>query len=57
MGMVIKVVKVKGKYVGICGQGFSDYFVLVQWLMDQGIDLVSLNLDLVLSIWLYLVGE
>ena len=57
MGMAIKAAKAKGKYVGICGQGPSDHPALAQWLMEQGIDSVSLNPDSVLSTWLHLAGE
>ncbi|MGM0433047.1 MAG: phosphoenolpyruvate synthase [Pseudomonadota bacterium] len=42
------------KYVGICGQGPSDYPDLAKWLMDQGIDSVSLNPDSVLDTWFFL---
>ena len=45
-----------GKYVGICGQGPSDHPDLARWLMDEGIDSVSLNPDTVVETWLYL-GE
>ena len=45
-----------GKYVGICGQGPSDHPDLARWLMEQGIDSVSLNPDTVVETWLYL-GE
>ena len=47
----------KGKYVGICGQGPSDPPDLARWLMEQGIDSVSLNPDTVVETWLYLGGE
>ncbi|RTR30784.1 pyruvate, water dikinase [Deinococcus radiophilus] len=57
MSMAIKAAKARGKYVGICGQGPSDHPALAQWLMDQGIDSVSLNPDSVLSTWLHLAGE
>ena len=43
-----------GKYVGICGQGPSDHPDLARWLMEQGIDSVSLNPDTVVETWLYL---
>ena len=43
-----------GKYVGICGQGPSDHPDLARWLMDIGIDSVSLNPDSVLDTWFYL---
>jgi pyruvate,water dikinase len=46
--------KKAGKYVGICGQGPSDYPEFAQWLMKEGIDSVSLNPDSVLETWLYL---
>ena len=46
-----------GKYVGICGQGPSDHPDLARWLMEQGIDSVSLNPDSVVETWLYLGGE
>jgi len=46
-----------GKYVGICGQGPSDHPDLARWLMDEGIDSVSLNPDTVVETWLYLGGE
>lgn len=42
------------KYVGICGQGPSDYPDFANWLVAQGIDSISLNPDSVLSTWLYL---
>eukprot|EP00437_Effrenium_voratum_P032995 CAMPEP_0181471460 /NCGR_PEP_ID=MMETSP1110-20121109/39084_1 /TAXON_ID=174948 /ORGANISM="Symbiodinium sp., Strain CCMP421" /LENGTH=874 /DNA_ID=CAMNT_0023596475 /DNA_START=56 /DNA_END=2676 /DNA_ORIENTATION=+ len=42
---LIKAAKAKGKYVGICGQGPSDHPDLAKWLMEQGIDSVSLNPD------------
>ena len=45
------------KYVGICGQGPSDHPDLARWLMDEGIESVSLNPDSVLPTWLYLAGQ
>lgn len=42
------------KYIGICGQGPSDHPDLAQWLVEQGIDSLSLNSDTVLSTWLFL---
>lgn len=54
--MAIQTAKAKGKYVGICGQGPSDHEDFAAWLVDQGIDSVSLNPDTVLETWLYL-GE
>ena len=54
MSMAIRAAKAKGKYVGICGQGPSDHPALAAWLMEQGIDSVSLNPDSVLGTWLHL---
>merc|ERR1719327_2290002 len=51
---LIKAAKAKGKYVGICGQGPSDNPELAKWLMDQGIDSVSLNPDSVIPAYMYL---
>ena len=45
------------KYVGICGQGPSDHPDLAKWLMEQGIDSVSLNPDTVVETWLFLAGR
>ncbi|WP_097461081.1 phosphoenolpyruvate synthase [Mangrovitalea sediminis] len=50
----IQACKKAGKYVGICGQGPSDHPDLAKWLMDQGIDSVSLNPDSVLDTWFFL---
>ena len=57
LAMAIKACKEKGKYVGICGQGPSDHPDLAKWLMEQGIDSVSLNPDAVLETWFMLAGE
>ncbi|MBB1060460.1 phosphoenolpyruvate synthase [Marilutibacter spongiae] len=54
LAMAIATAKAKGKYVGICGQGPSDHPDLAQWLMEQGIDSVSLNPDTVVDTWLKL---
>ena len=43
-----------GKYIGICGQGPSDHPDLAFWLMEQGIDSISLNPDTVLETWFFL---
>jgi len=45
------------KYVGICGQGPSDHPDFARWLMDEGIESVSLNPDSVVPTWLYLAGQ
>ncbi|WNL37528.1 phosphoenolpyruvate synthase [Halomonas sp. PAMB 3264] len=57
LSMAIQACKAKGKYVGICGQGPSDHPELAKWLMEQGIDSVSLNPDAVLETWFMLAGE
>ena len=46
-----------GKYVGICGQGPSDHPDFAAWLVEQGIDSVSLNPDTVVDTWLYLAEQ
>lgn len=55
--MAIQSCKAKGKYIGICGQGPSDHEDFAAWLMEQGIESVSLNPDTVLETWLYLAGK
>nr|WP_284046914.1 phosphoenolpyruvate synthase [Halomonas llamarensis] len=57
LAMAIQACKAQGKYVGICGQGPSDHPDLAKWLMEQGIDSVSLNPDAVLETWFMLAGE
>lgn len=57
LSMAIKTAKEKGKYVGICGQGPSDHEDFAAWLVEQGIDSVSLNPDTVLETWLYLAEK
>ncbi|MGN6518238.1 MAG: phosphoenolpyruvate synthase [Dokdonella sp.] len=47
LSMAIRTARAKGKYVGICGQGPSDHPDLAEWLMDEGIESVSLNPDTV----------
>ncbi|HMM57640.1 MAG TPA: phosphoenolpyruvate synthase [Rudaea sp.] len=57
LAMAIQTAKKKGKYVGICGQGPSDHPDLAQWLMEQGIESVSLNPDTVVDTWLMLAKK
>jgi pyruvate,water dikinase len=57
MAMAIKACKAQGKYVGICGQGPSDHPDLARWLVEQGIDSVSLNPDTVVETWMFLAGD
>jgi len=55
--MAIKACRAQGKYIGICGQGPSDHPDLARWLLDQGIESMSLNPDTVVETWLFLAGE
>ncbi|RUO25670.1 phosphoenolpyruvate synthase [Aliidiomarina minuta] len=57
LSMAIQTAKKRGKYVGICGQGPSDHPDFAKWLVEQGIDSVSLNPDTVIDTWLYLGKE
>ena len=57
LAMAIQTAKKKGKYIGICGQGPSDHPDLAQWLMEQGIESVSLNPDTVVDTWLMLAKK
>ncbi|QWA13625.1 phosphoenolpyruvate synthase [Sodalis ligni] len=54
LSMAIVAAKKQGKYVGICGQGPSDHEDFAAWLMEQGIDSLSLNPDTVVKTWLSL---
>lgn len=51
LSMAIRACRARGKYVGICGQGPSDHEDLAQWLMDEGIESISLNPDTVVDTW------
>jgi pyruvate,water dikinase len=53
--MAISACRARGKYVGICGQGPSDHPDFAQWLLEQGIESISLNPDAVIDTWLRLV--
>ncbi|WP_370646699.1 phosphoenolpyruvate synthase [Marinobacterium rhizophilum] len=57
LSMAIDACRRQGKYVGICGQGPSDHPDLAQWLMEQGINSVSLNPDSVLDTWFFLANH
>ncbi len=50
----IKACLKKNKYIGICGQGPSDHPDFAKWLIDEGIQTISLNPDTVVDTWLYL---
>ncbi|MFO0335618.1 MAG: phosphoenolpyruvate synthase [Pseudomonadota bacterium] len=56
LAMAIKACRAQGKYVGICGQGPSDHPDFARWLVEQGIDSISLNPDTVIETWLFLAG-
>jgi pyruvate,water dikinase len=54
LSMAIVACRNKKKYIGICGQGPSDHPDLARWLLDQGIESMSLNPDTVVETWLFL---
>lgn len=55
--MAIKACRKLDKYVGICGQGPSDHPDFAKWLVEEGIETISLNPDTVVETWLYLAKE
>ena len=55
--MAIQACRKQGKYIGICGQGPSDHPDFAKWLVEEGIETVSLNPDTVVETWLYLARE
>jgi pyruvate,water dikinase len=57
LSMTIKACLDKGKYIGICGQGPSDHPDLARWLVNEGIQSMSLNPDSVIETWMFLAGE
>ncbi|HEX4376421.1 MAG TPA: phosphoenolpyruvate synthase [Steroidobacteraceae bacterium] len=57
MSMAIKACRKANKYIGICGQGPSDHPDLAQWLLDQGIESISLNPDTVVETWMRLAKK
>ncbi|ACY84626.1 phosphoenolpyruvate synthase [Edwardsiella piscicida] len=57
LSMTIRSAKAQGKYVGICGQGPSDHEDFARWLMEQGIDSLSLNPDTVVQTWINLAEK
>jgi pyruvate, water dikinase len=54
--MAIDACRKANKYIGICGQGPSDHPDLARWLVEQGIESMSLNPDTVVETWLFLAG-
>jgi pyruvate,water dikinase len=57
LAQAIQACKSAGKYVGICGQGPSDHPDLARWLLEQGIESISLNPDSVIDTWLFLAHQ
>jgi pyruvate,water dikinase len=55
--MAISACRKQGKYIGICGQGPSDHADFAQWLLDEGIESISLNPDTVVETWMFLAGQ
>ncbi len=51
LATAIKACRDEGKYIGICGQGPSDHADFAAWLMQQGIESISLNPDSVVETW------
>jgi pyruvate,water dikinase len=57
LSRAIQACRKAGKYIGICGQGPSDHPDLAKWLLEQGIESMSLNPDTVLDTWLFITSE
>ena len=57
LALAIEACRRNGKYVGICGQGPSDHPELAEWLLDQGIESMSLNPDTVVETWTRLAAR
>ncbi|MDH4031100.1 MAG: phosphoenolpyruvate synthase, partial [Chromatiales bacterium] len=57
LSMAIQACRNAGKYIGICGQGPSDHPDLARWLLDEGIESMSLNPDTVVETWMFLAGK
>jgi pyruvate,water dikinase len=57
LAMTIRACLARGKYIGICGQGPSDHPDFARWLLDEGIESMSLNPDTVVETWTFLAGE
>ena len=55
--LAIKACRKLNKYIGICGQGPSDHPDFAKWLVEQGIETISLNPDTVIETWIYLAKE
>jgi len=57
LSMAIRACRKKGAYVGICGQGPSDHPDFAEWLLDEGIESISLNPDSVIATWMQLAAH
>jgi pyruvate,water dikinase len=57
LSLAIDACHKKGKYIGICGQGPSDYPDFAAWLFEQGISSISLNPDTVVDTWVLLAND
>jgi pyruvate,water dikinase len=55
--MAIAACRKQGKYIGICGQGPSDHPDFARWLLERGIDSISLNPDTVVETWMFLANQ
>jgi len=55
--MAISACRKQGKYIGICGQGPSDHPDFARWLLERGIDSISLNPDTVVETWMFLANQ
>jgi pyruvate,water dikinase len=56
LDLAITACRKQGKYIGICGQGPSDHPDLAEWLLERGIESISLNPDTVVETWIRLAG-
>jgi len=57
LSKAISACRAAGKYVGICGQGPSDHPDFAEWLMQEGIESISLNPDSVVETWKKLAAK
>ncbi|MCH7509004.1 MAG: phosphoenolpyruvate synthase [Proteobacteria bacterium] len=57
ISLAIQACLKRGKYIGICGQGPSDHPDFARWLLEQGIESMSLNPDTVVESWMFLAGK
>ena len=57
IAQVIATCRARGRKIGICGQAPSDYPEFAQFLVEQGIDSISLNPDTVLKTTLVILEQ